>query len=128
MRNFGSTNPHGTAFAPKQWLYQKEATGMDSPKMYCPSRCRYSTYHCEAAKYLVLVGSTGHRMEICETSAFPIPMVPRLHQSNGCIKRKLRAWRDQKCIALVGADTVLTTAWPQTIPFHGGYMTQNGNM
>ena len=23
-------NPHGTAFAPKQWLYQKEATGMES--------------------------------------------------------------------------------------------------
>ena len=21
MRNFGPTNPHGTAFAPKQWLY-----------------------------------------------------------------------------------------------------------
>ena len=26
MRIFGPTNPHGTAFAPKQWLYQKEAT------------------------------------------------------------------------------------------------------
>ena len=22
MRNFGTTNPHGAAFAPKQWLYQ----------------------------------------------------------------------------------------------------------
>ena len=21
MRNFGATNPHGTAFAPKQWVY-----------------------------------------------------------------------------------------------------------
>ena len=28
MRNFGPTNPLGTAFAPKQWLYQKEATGI----------------------------------------------------------------------------------------------------
>ena len=65
-------------------------------------------------------GSRGPRMEICEISALPIPMVPRLHQSNGYIKRKLRAWRVQKCIALVGADTVLTTAWPQTTPFHGG--------
>ena len=53
MRNFGLTNPHGTAFAPKQWLYQKEATGMESSKMYCPSRCRYRTYHCVATKYLV---------------------------------------------------------------------------
>ena len=33
MRNFGPTNPHGTAFAPKQWLYQKEATCMESLKM-----------------------------------------------------------------------------------------------
>ena len=73
-------------------------------------------------------GSIGPRMEICGTSALPIPMVPRLHQSNGYIKRKLRSWRVQKCIALVGADTVLTTAWLQTTPFHGGYRAQKGNM
>ena len=60
------------------------------------------------------------RMEICENLGLPIPMVPRLHQSNGHIKRKLRAWRVQNCIALVGADTVLTSAWKQTTPFHGG--------
>ena len=53
MRNFGPTNPHGTAFAPKQQLYQKEVTGMESPKMYFPSRCRYRTYHCVEAKYPV---------------------------------------------------------------------------
>ena len=67
-------------------------------------------------------------MEICENSALPIPMVPRLHQSNGDIKRNLRAWRVQKCIALVGADTVLSTAWPQITPFHGVYRAQNGNV
>ena len=55
-------------------------------------------------------GSREPRIEIGETSALPIPMVPRLHQSNGSMKRKLRACRVQKCIALVGADTVLTTA------------------
>ena len=53
MQNFGATNPHGTAFAPKQWLHEKEATGMESSKMYCPSRCRYSTYQCGAANYPV---------------------------------------------------------------------------
>ena len=36
-------------------------------------------------------GSIGPRMEICETSALPIPMVPRLNLNNGYIKRKLRA-------------------------------------
>ena len=65
-------------------------------------------------------GSIGPRMEICETSALPIPMVLRLHQSNGYIKRKLRALRVQKCIVLVGADTVLITAWPKSTSFHGG--------
>ena len=71
----------------------------------------------------------GQRMEICETSALQMPIVPRLHQSNGFMKRKLRAWRVQKFISLVGADTVLTTAWKQSTPFHGGlYRAQNGNM
>ena len=65
-------------------------------------------------------GSIWPRMEICGTSVLPIPMVPRLHQSNSYMKRKLRAWRVQKCISLVGADTVLTSAGPQSTPFHGG--------
>ena len=56
-------------------------------------------------------------------------MVPRLHQSNGYIKRKLHVWRAQKCNALVSAETVLTSAGQQTTPFHGGqYMDDNGNM
>ena len=76
-----------------------------------------------------LGGSIVHRMEIYETSAFPFPMVRRLHQSNGYIKRKLRAWRVQKCFALVGTDTVLITTWPQSTPFHGGwYGAPNRNM
>ena len=64
--------------------------------------------------------SVGPRMEICGTSSLPIPMVQRLHQSDGNIKRKLRAWRVQECIALLGAYTVLTSVWPQTTPFYGG--------
>ena len=67
-------------------------------------------------------------MEICEISGLPIHMVPRLHQNNGYIKRKLWEWRAQKCIALVGAETVLTSAGPQSTPFHGGqYRDRNGN-
>ena len=65
-------------------------------------------------------GSIGPRMEICETLGLPIPMVPHLHQSNGYIKGNLQVWRAQKCIALVGAETVLTRAGPKTTPFHGG--------
>ena len=77
---------------------------------------------------LFMRGSICPRNGNMRNSALPIPMVPRLHQSNGYIKRNLRAWRVQKCIALVGADTVLSTAWPQTTPFHGGYRAQNENM
>ena len=121
MRNFDPNKPHGTVFAPKEWLYQKEATGMESSKMYCPSRCRYRTYQCGAANCPVSWGgSIGPKLEICENSTLSSPMVPRLQQSNGYIKRKLRAWRVQKCIVLVGADTVLTSAGPQTAPSHGG--------
>ena len=70
----------------------------------------------------------GPRMEICGNSGLPIPMVTHMHQSNGYIKRKIRAWRVQKCITLVGAHTVLTSAGPQNTPFHGGlYRAQNGN-
>ena len=68
-------------------------------------------------------------MEICEILGLQIPLVLHLHQSSGYIKRKLRVWRVKKGIALVGADTVLTSAGPQTTPFHGGqYRVQNGNM
>ena len=62
----------------------------------------------------------GPRMEICGISGLPIPIVPRLQQSNGNIKRKLRAWRVQKCITLVREDTVLTSEVPQITPFHRG--------
>ena len=74
-------------------------------------------------------GSIGPRMEIFETSGIPIPVVPRLHQSNGYIRKQLRVWIAQKCIVLDGAETVLTTYLPQTTPFQWGqYSAGNGNM
>ena len=74
-------------------------------------------------------GSKRPRLEIGETSGLPIPMVPRFHQSNGFLKKKVRVWRAQNCNALVGAETVLTCAAPQTTPFHGGqYRAENGNI
>ena len=49
FRKSGSTFYHGTVFAPKQCLYQKEATGMESPKMYFSHRCKNLTYLCGTA-------------------------------------------------------------------------------
>ena len=73
--------------------------------------------------------SIGSRMVICENLGLLISMVPHLHQSNVYIKRKLRVWRAQKCNALVGAETVLTSAGQKTTPFHvGQYRAKNGNM
>ena len=73
--------------------------------------------------------SIGPRMEIYDTSGLPIPMVPHLHQSNGYIKGKLGEWRAQKYSAIVGGDTVLISAGPQTTAFHGGqHRARNGNM
>ena len=45
----GSTLSHGTMYAPKQCLYQKEATSMESLKMYSSHRCKNLTYLCGTA-------------------------------------------------------------------------------
>ena len=58
-------------------------------------------------------GGIGPRMESCINWDGPIAMVPSLHQGNIYVKRKLRAWRDQKCIPLVGAITPYTCAGHQ---------------
>ena len=50
--------------------------------------------------------SIGPRTESCVNWDGPIAMVPCLHQGNIYTKRKLRVWRDQKCIPLVGAKTI----------------------
>ena len=61
-------------------------------------------------------GSIGPRKESCVNWDGPITMVPCLHQGNIYTKRKLRVWRDQKCIPLVGAKTILTCVDRQNTP------------
>ena len=56
------------------------------------------------------------RTESCLNWDGPIAMVPCLKKGNIYTKRKLRAWRDQKCIPLVGAITHLTCAGRQNTP------------
>ena len=56
-------------------------------------------------------------------------MVPCLHQENIYTKRKLRVWRDQKCIPLVGAITPLTCVGRQNTPSRRTqYRAQNGKL
>ena len=45
------------------------------------------------------------------------------------MKRELGAWRDQKCITLVGAKTLLSCGGRQTTLSEGrGYWAENGNL
>ena len=56
-------------------------------------------------------------------------MVPCLHQDNIYIKRKLRVWRAQKCISLVGAKSPLTCAGRQSTVCQGRQdRVGNGNL
>ena len=59
----------------------------------------------------------------------PISIVPCLHQGNIYTKRKLRVWRDQKCIPLVGAITPIICAGRQSTPSRWRqHMAQNGKL
>ena len=51
LRKLGRTYLLGTMFAPRKYLHQKEATGMERPEMYSASRCNYPTYRCGPSKY-----------------------------------------------------------------------------
>ena len=72
-------------------------------------------------------GSIGTRTESLGNWVGHMAMVPCLHQGNIYTKRKLRLWRDQKCIPLVGAITTLTCAGRHITPHRGRqYRAQNG--
>ena len=43
LGNFEAVDHNGTAFTPKQCLYQKVAMGMENPKMQSPSLCNKRT-------------------------------------------------------------------------------------
>ena len=71
----------------------------------------------------------GPRTETCVNWGGPITMVPCLRQGNIYIKRKLQAWRDQKCIPLLGAKAPLTCAGHQTTPSQCSlYRPENGSL
>ena len=53
LRKLGQTYLHGTVFAPRKYLHQNEATGMDRPEMYSASRCNNPTYLSGPSKYPV---------------------------------------------------------------------------
>ena len=130
LRKLGWTYHHGTVFAPRQYLLQNEATGMESPEMCCPSLCKKPSYlYCPSNYHDSRMSCIGMRTETCVNWGGPIAMVPHSHQGNIYIKRKLWVWRDQKCISLDGAKTPLTSAGRQTTLSQGSqYRDENGNL
>ena len=106
---------HGTVFAPRKYLYQKEANDMEKPEMYSTSRCNNPHFLVRAVKIPRLEeGSIGPRTESWVNWYGHMAMVPCLDQGITYTKRKLRVWRNQKCIPLVGAITPLTCAGRQS--------------
>ena len=71
----------------------------------------------------------GPRTETCVHWDGPIAMVPYVHQGNIYFKKKLRVWRGQKCILLLGAKTPLTCVGRETTPSQGSwYRPDNRNL
>ena len=122
LHKLGWTCHHGAVFAPRQYLYQKEAMGMERPEMYCTSRC--TNLNLPRFKGVGI----GLRTETCINFCGPITMVPCLHQGNIYIKRKIRVWRDQKCIPLIGVKIPVTCVGRGTTTSQGCWymaITQN---
>ena len=71
----------------------------------------------------------GLGTETCVHWDGPIAILPYLHQGNIYVKNKLRVWRDQKCIPLLGAKTPLICAGRETTPCQGSrYKPKKGNL
>ena len=50
LPKLGRTYRHSTVFAPRKYLYQKKATGMERPEMYSASQWNNPTYLCGPSK------------------------------------------------------------------------------
>ena len=86
---------------------------MERPEIYSASLCKNPTYLCGPSMPRLKRGSIGPRTESCVNWDRPIAMITCLHQRNIYTKRKLRVWRDQKCIMLVGTLTPVICAGRQ---------------
>ena len=96
----------------------------------CISLVIATTSPMRAVKLHCLKGvGIGPRTETCVKWGGHTAMVPSLHQGNVYIKRKLRVWRDQKCIPLVGAKIPRSCVGRQTTPPQvSRYRADNGNL
>ena len=87
LGSFDAVERNGTAFAPKQCSYRKEAEGMENPKMQSVSRRNKRTVRYAPANNTVSCTAYMTSMQICEFLTLSKAMVLSLHQSNLYIKR-----------------------------------------
>ena len=101
-------------------IYTKRKLREWRDQKYIPLVCAITPFTCTGCQNTPSRGRLfGPRTESCLNWDRLIAMVPWLHQGNIYSKRKLRAWRDQKCIPLVGEITLLTCAGRQNTPSRG---------
>ena len=84
---FKGVENNGTSFAPKQFLYQKVAVGMENPKMKSPSQFNKHTGRYCPGNNSVSYTAYMAEMQIWEFSKLSKTMVPPLHQNNLYSKR-----------------------------------------
>ena len=115
----GRTNGHGTVFAPRKYLYQKEATGMERPEMYSVSRCNKPTYLFGPSKYPVsreVVYDPERKVwKLGRTYCNGTVSAPRKY----LYQKEATGMERPKCIPLVGAITPLTSVGRQNTPSRG---------
>ena len=96
LRKCGSAFSHGTVFAPKQCLYQEEATGMESPKVHSSSRCKKRTYLCGTSNYPVSGKPVwGRERKFAEIRVYLLPWY-RVCTKAMCILRGSYRCRESK--------------------------------
>ena len=117
LRKLGWTYCHGTEFAPRQYFLSKGGYGYGETRNIFPNSVQKPLSPVQAVKLSRLEGlGIRSRTETCTNWRGPIAMVPCLHHSNIYITRKIRVWRDKKCIPLVGVKIPITCAGRQTTP------------
>ena len=139
LRHIGPTTEifgnSGLPIALVSWLHQSNVHIKRKLRVWRAQKCNFlvgaTTVPTGGACKLplVILHRIGPTMEIFGNSGLPVALVPSLHQSDVYIKRKLRVWRVQKWISLVGSKTALTCAGLQTTPCHvRQYRTENENL
>ena len=129
LRKLGRTYRHGTSLHQGNIYTKRKLRALRDQKCILLV-CAITQLTCVGRQSTPLEGGgIGPRTQSCLNWDGPIAMVPCLHQGNIYTKRKQWAWREQKCIRLVGAITPLTCASRQNTPSGGRrYRAQNGKL